>query len=189
MAPDAWYEPGGGRPPWREPEALLEYIRSSPGVDLGVNNRVWLAEKSSTLIRRSSAPAERALYREAVLLAAEKGRQAEPSVRFTFWLYWATVTRVAYMRSAGKGQEWDALEAESVYDDYLAAVRVDAAWMSVALSGSRELPFAVGPHLADEMARTVRAITSLAPLLPPAKRHVLEQWLALGEQIRHLGPH
>jgi hypothetical protein len=141
MAPDAWYEPGGGRPPWREPEALLEYIRSSPGVDLGVNNRVWLAEKSSTLMRRSSAPAERALYREAVLLTAEKGRQAEPSV-----------------------------------------------WMSEALSGGRELPFAVGPPMADEMAKTVRAMTRLVPLLPRAKRHALEQWLALAEQIRHLAP-
>ena len=87
VAPDAWHEPPGGRPPWREPEALLDYIRSSPGLDLGVYNRMWLAEKSSTLMRRSSAPAERALYREAVLLAAEKGRQAAPSVRLTFWLY------------------------------------------------------------------------------------------------------
>ena len=157
-------------------------------MDLGVYNRMWLAEKSSTLVRRSSAPAERALYREAVLLAAEKERQVEPSVRFTFWLYWATVARVGCIRSAGKGQEWDALEAESVFDEFLAAVRVDAAWMSEALSGSRELPFAVGPYTAGEMARTVLAMTRLVPLLLTAKRHVLEQWLALAEQIRHLGP-
>jgi hypothetical protein len=57
----------------------------------------------------------------------------------TFWLYWATVARIGYLRSAGKGQEWDTREAESVYDDFLAAVGVDAALMSEALSGSRAL--------------------------------------------------
>jgi len=65
---------------------------------------------------------------------------------------------------------------------------VDAALMSEALSGSRALPFAVGPYMAAEMARTLRAMTELTPLLPPAKRHGLEQWLALAEQIRHLAP-
>ena len=155
-------------------------------MDLGVYNRMWLAEKSSTLIRRSSAPAERAFYREAVLLAAEKGRQAEPSVRFTFWLYWATVVRTGYIPSAGKDQEWDTREAESIYDDFLAAISVDADRMSEALSGSRELPFTVEPSMAQEMAGTVRAMTRLAPLLPPAKRHALEQWLAMVDQIRHL---
>jgi hypothetical protein len=49
-------------------------------MDLGDYNRMWLAEKSSTLMRRSSAPAERALYREAVLLATEKG--GRPRHRF-----------------------------------------------------------------------------------------------------------
>jgi hypothetical protein len=49
-------------------------------MDLGDYNRMGLAEKSSTLMRRSSAPAERALYREAVLLATEKG--GRPRHRF-----------------------------------------------------------------------------------------------------------
>lgn len=162
-------------------------MRSSPGIELGVYNRMWLAEKSSTLMRRSSEPAQRALYREAVLLAAEKGRQAEPSVRFTFWLYWATFACIGYMRSAGRGLEWDVREAESVYDDFLAAIKVDADWMSEALSGSRDLPFAIGPFMAEEIAMAVRAMTRLVPLLPPAKRHAFEQWLAMVEQIRHLG--
>jgi hypothetical protein len=104
----------------------------------------------------------------------------------TFWLYWATVARIGYLRSAGKGQEWDTREAESVYDDFLAAVGVDAALMSEALSGSRALPLAVGPQMAAEVLRTLRAMTELTPLLPPAKRDVLEQWLVLAEQIRHL---
>jgi hypothetical protein len=147
---------------------------------------MWLAEKSSTLMRRSAEHAERALYREAVLLAAEKGQEAAPSVRFTFWLYWTTVARVGYMRAADNGQEWDAREAESVYDDFLAAIGVDADWMSEALSASRELPFVVGAFMAYEMAMTVQAMTRLVPLLPPAKRRVLEQWLAMVEQIRRL---
>jgi hypothetical protein len=58
--------------------------------------------------------------------------------------------------------------------------------MSDALSASRELLFVVGPFMEEEMAMTVRAMTRLVPLLPPAKRRVLKQWLAMVEQIRRL---
>jgi hypothetical protein len=40
--------------------------------------------------------------------------------------------------------------------------------------------------MAAEVLRTLRAMTELTPLLPPTKRDVLEQWLVLAEQIRHL---
>src|ERR1700727_1234203 len=89
LPPDAWYEPPGDAPPWNDPRELLEYVRRSADIDLGLHSRMRLAEKSATLMRRSSSPADRQILRDAVLMAGDRGRQAAPGIPFTFWLYWA----------------------------------------------------------------------------------------------------
>jgi hypothetical protein len=182
---DAWYEPPGDAPPWDDPRGLLEYVRRSADIDLGSYSRMWLAEKSATIMRRSSSPVDRQSLRDAVLMACERGRQAVPGIPFTVWLYWATIARIGYMREANNGREWDECEAEGIYDNFIAAIGVDSNEMSDALAGRYEIHFQVDSRMAGELAMTVRAMARLSQLLPAHKWHELEHWISMAEQIGH----
>jgi len=118
-------------------------------------------------------------------VADSDGRQAAPGIPFTFWLYWATIARIGYMRQANNGREWDECEAEYIYDNFISVVGINSNEMSDALCGRYEISFQVNSRMAGELAMTVKAMARLSQLLPAHKRHDLERWVSMAEKIRH----
>jgi hypothetical protein len=132
--------------PWDEPAAIAEYLKRSVA-DSEYNPNKWLLTVQTAIaqMRRSVSPGDRRMYRDAALTAASLAGRTNGERWFTRWVELSIKVRAIYLGYGYEDREWADREAESIYDDFAAAVGLDASGMSDLLSGRQPFPSGVDP--------------------------------------------
>jgi hypothetical protein len=171
-------------PAWAtdDPNALSRWLESSAAKELGreVNRWIGVIESAAFMIWNSPDPLVRRKFRDAALLALEKGRQNE-ALPDAVYVERMIYVRMSYLRNSDEGQGWLQQEMSEVFDFFVAAVRVNAASAKETLDrGSLSL---------NEM-KNLRRVRSLLNLMRPGlqyltgSRHAaFDDWLEISPQL------
>jgi len=176
---------GGGSFSSMSASYLLRWVRSEATESLGSEPNRWLRliEVASKNAMRNRNPDERAIFREAALLALEKAQQAGAlspfeSVRRTLSL------RARYMRQGNFDQEWLRQEASSLFDLLSDSIPIDisAASRLVELRRDRESWIAAEPEVRnslDQAVELLKPVSHIVYYLEARDRAMIEPWLGL----------
>lgn len=171
-------------PPWatEDPDVLSRWLESSATRELGreVNTWIGVIESAAFMIWNSPDPLVRRRFRDAALLALEKGRQNEalPDMVYAERMIYV---RMSYLRNSDEDQAWRQQEMSEIFDFFVAAVHVNA--------DSAKETLARG-HLSLNEMKNLRRTRNLLNLMRPGLQYLTEDrhaafsgWLEIYEQL------